>query len=252
VNDNFGRINGLVYGYQDYAALPGVENAPAAGGARRIVGRLATGLLNVGIQFEEGRMTPPVLGFVVPWFGEGVRGGAELQGWETARELARRGVRVEILTTCSRSFLQPLDENHHPAGVSEREGDHRSPLPRRSARRGALSPRQRVLLGGGPRARRSKRTSSARTSNSSELYASSGRTPSATSSSSRRIFTERRSPASAVRPDRSLLIPCLHDESYAYLGVTRRTFLACAARCSSPPRRPRSPVRPAAASQPGG
>ena len=29
----------------------------------------------------------------------------------------------------------------------------------------------------------------------------------------------------AVRPDRSLLIPCLHDEAYAYLGVTRRMFL---------------------------
>ena len=28
-----------------------------------------------------------------------------------------------------------------------------------------------------------------------------------------------------MRPDRSLLIPCLHDEAYAYLGVTRRMFL---------------------------
>jgi glycosyltransferase involved in cell wall biosynthesis len=29
----------------------------------------------------------------------------------------------------------------------------------------------------------------------------------------------------AVRPDRSLLVPCLHDEPYAYLAATRRTFL---------------------------
>src|SRR5512137_3081041 len=67
-------------------------------------------------------MTVVTLAFVVPWFGDEVRGGAEMQGWETARELARRGCRVEILTTCSRSFLHRWDENHHPPGVSEREG----------------------------------------------------------------------------------------------------------------------------------
>jgi glycosyltransferase involved in cell wall biosynthesis len=30
----------------------------------------------------------------------------------------------------------------------------------------------------------------------------------------------------AVRPDRSFLIPCLHDEAYASLGATRRAFLS--------------------------
>ena len=31
------------------------------------------------------------LAFVIPWVGPDVRGGAELQGWETARALAERG-----------------------------------------------------------------------------------------------------------------------------------------------------------------
>ena len=170
-------------------------------------------------------MTGVTLAFVVPWFGDAVRGGAEMQGWETARELSRRGCRVEILTTCSRSFLQRWDENHHAPGVSEREGVtvRRFAVDRRDEGRFAAA---NAALLSGVRASGALEEAFVRGNiNSGELYRFIGE------NAENRLFVftpylyGTTLAGAAVRPDRSLLIPCLHDESYAYLGVTRRTFL---------------------------
>ena len=170
-------------------------------------------------------MTGVTLAFVVPWFGDEVRGGAEMQGWETARELSRRDCRVEILTTCSRSFLHRWDENHHTPGVSEREGItvRRFAVDRRDERRFAAA--NEALLSGAPASAALEEAFVRESINSSALYRfieeQAGRylfvfTP--------YLYGTTLSGA-AVRPDRSLLVPCLHDEAYAYLGVTRRMLL---------------------------
>ena len=169
-------------------------------------------------------MTGVTLAFVVPWFGDEVRGGAELQGWETARELSRRGVRVEILTTCSRSFLHRWDENHHAPGVSEREGI--------TVRRFAVDRRDQAYfdavngaLLSGARASTALEEAFVRESiNSSALYGFIA----AHAERYLYVFTPylygTTLAGAGVRPDRSLLIPCLHDEAYAHLGVTRSMF----------------------------
>jgi glycosyltransferase involved in cell wall biosynthesis len=170
-------------------------------------------------------MAQVTLAFVVPWFGDEVRGGAELQGWETARELARRGVRVEILTTCSRSFLHRWDENHHPSGVSEREGIPVRRFPVDPRDEGAFAAANVALLDGKGATAARERDFVGQNINSTELY----RHIAATADRSLFVFTPylygTTLAGAAVRPDRSLLIPCLHDEAYAYLEVTRRTFL---------------------------
>jgi len=170
-------------------------------------------------------MTGAALAFVVPWFGEEVRGGAEMQGWETARELSRRGCRVEILTTCSRSFQHRWEENYHPPGVSEREGItvRRFLVDRRDEKRFDVA--NRALLSGACASATLEEAFARESINSSALYRFVGE------QAERYLFVF--TPylygttliGAAVRPDRSLLIPCLHDESYAYLGVTRRMFL---------------------------
>ncbi len=53
---------------------------------------------------------------VIPWFGKELKGGAEQQAWQIASRLAARNHRVEVLTTCCRSFLEEWSENHLPAG----------------------------------------------------------------------------------------------------------------------------------------
>lgn len=170
-------------------------------------------------------MTAATLAFVVPWFGDEVRGGAEMQGWETARELARRGCRVEILTTCSRSFLHRWDENFHPPGVSEREGVTVRRFAVDARDEGRFAAANGALLGGAGASAAVEEDFLRQNINSSALYSHIAET----ADRSLFVFTPylygTTLAGAAVRPDRSLLIPCLHDEPYAYLGVTRRMFL---------------------------
>lgn len=63
------------------------------------------------------------LAIVIPWFGRECKGGAEQQAWQVAVRLARRGRPVEVLTTCCRSFQDDWGTNHLPARTTtEPEG----------------------------------------------------------------------------------------------------------------------------------
>lgn len=62
------------------------------------------------------------LAVVIPWFGRELKGGAEQQAWQMATRLAARGHLVEVLTTCCRSFQDHWAENHCPAGETCEEG----------------------------------------------------------------------------------------------------------------------------------
>jgi glycosyltransferase involved in cell wall biosynthesis len=59
------------------------------------------------------------LAIVIPWFGAELKGGAEQQAFQFATRLAARGARVEVLTTCCRSFQDDWATNHLPPGVTE-------------------------------------------------------------------------------------------------------------------------------------
>lgn len=56
---------------------------------------------------------------VIPWFGAELKGGAEQQAFQIATRLAARGVPVEVLTTCCRSFHDDWATNHLPPGVTD-------------------------------------------------------------------------------------------------------------------------------------
>lgn len=62
------------------------------------------------------------LAIVIPWFGAELKGGAEQQAFQVATRLAARGVQVEVLTTCCRSFQDDWATNHLPPGVTEEQG----------------------------------------------------------------------------------------------------------------------------------
>ena len=44
------------------------------------------------------------IGFVIPWFGENIPGGAEMELREVTAHLQKAGMEVEILTTCVKEF----------------------------------------------------------------------------------------------------------------------------------------------------
>src|SRR4030095_1164795 len=77
------------------------------------------------------------LAIVIPWFGPDLPGGAEQQAFQIATRLARRGHKVEVLTTTSLSFESDWATNHHPAGVTKEFGltIHRFPVAERAVER---------------------------------------------------------------------------------------------------------------------
>jgi glycosyltransferase involved in cell wall biosynthesis len=173
---------------------------------------------------------PDTLAFVTPWYGRGIAGGAEAECRVTARALAARGVPVEILTTCARDHASDWGD-HHPAGVTEEDG--------LTVRRFKVRPRDpdryvrlhwRLQLGGSLTS--FEEEDFVRESvNSNDLYAY--------------LATERDRywyaflpycfgttwEGALAAPDRSLLIPCLHDEPFAHLASTRRVLRAVRAVC---------------------
>ena len=60
--------------------------------------------------------------FVVPWFGAAAADPASQQIFEIASRLAKRGHRIEVLTTCCRSPRDDWQQNHFPESVSEESG----------------------------------------------------------------------------------------------------------------------------------
>ncbi|MCX6899861.1 MAG: glycosyltransferase family 4 protein [Verrucomicrobia bacterium] len=59
------------------------------------------------------------LAIVIPWFGRDLKGGAETHAWQIASRLAARGHAVEVITTCCRSHQDDWAGNHLPAGVTQ-------------------------------------------------------------------------------------------------------------------------------------
>jgi glycosyltransferase involved in cell wall biosynthesis len=59
---------------------------------------------------------------VTPWFGAGLRGGAERQARELSSRLAARGHAVEVLATCALSPQDDWSVNHYVEGVCVEDG----------------------------------------------------------------------------------------------------------------------------------
>lgn len=58
------------------------------------------------------------IGFVVPWHGQTIPGGAEMALRGVTEHLNKAGVDVEILTTCVKEFMADWNENYHKPGLT--------------------------------------------------------------------------------------------------------------------------------------
>lgn len=64
------------------------------------------------------------LAFVLPWFGRDIAGGAEAECYGLVSSLRQRypGVQVEVITTCLQEFAGDWNQNVHPEGVRDEHG----------------------------------------------------------------------------------------------------------------------------------
>jgi glycosyltransferase involved in cell wall biosynthesis len=164
------------------------------------------------------------LAFVIPWYGENIPGGAESQCRSLVRAIANSGATVEVLTTCVKEFRSDWNEDFHPegktveAGVTVRRFKVRQ---RDTARFDAVNYKLMYNLPVTPEDENIYIT---------EIINSPGlcdfiRTHRAEYVYCFIPYMFGTTYNGILRcPERAVLIPCLHDESYARMQVIRRMF----------------------------
>ncbi|MCA9936315.1 MAG: glycosyltransferase family 4 protein [Ardenticatenaceae bacterium] len=159
------------------------------------------------------------IAFVTPWYGPDIPGGAEAEARQIIAHLHNAGYEVEVLTTCIRDFFAPWEKNYHKPGVEIVQG-----IP---VYRFAVTPRdkiafdsvnQKLMLG--------KRVTLAE----EEIFANEMfRSPDLLNYIQSHcqdylfFFIPYVFPStyfgSQICPQHSIIIPCLHNEAYAYMEL---------------------------------
>ena len=169
-------------------------------------------------------MPSRTIAIVVPRYGVQSAGGAEMLAQGVAERLAASGDRVSVLTTCARDHFTWA--NHYRPGTETIRGVtvRRFPVDPRDHDAGFASIQERISRGSGISPEEEKRWIGGSV-HSAPLYdfirSDRGRFDCI-------IFLPylfgTTWAGSAVAPEKSLLVPCLHDEPYARLGIFREMF----------------------------
>lgn len=163
------------------------------------------------------------LAFVVPRFGEGIAGGAETLVGALASRLAGRGDRIEVWTTCARD--NRTWENFFPEGEAVEYGLPVRRFPVDSRNLDVWIPHQVNIHEGLRLTVEQQLEWMSEGVNSSALY-------SHIDISHRDFDGVIFAPylfgttffGALIHPENSLLIPCLHDENYAYTEIMQSLF----------------------------
>jgi glycosyltransferase involved in cell wall biosynthesis len=164
------------------------------------------------------------LAFVIPWFGPDIPGGAEAVCLHTASHLHQAGFPVEVLTTCIKEFRSNWSVNYHSRGTETIQGltVRRFPVAQCDARafhgingrlmngQSITSEEETVFIREMMRCDELIQFIDKHRSEYVLLYV-----PYMFTTTYRGVLTA---------PEQSVLIPCLHDESYAYLGIYKAVF----------------------------
>ena len=162
--------------------------------------------------------------FVTPWYGPDIPGGMEAETRQTAEHLARAGISVEVLTTTVRDFFGDWGKNHHKPGVVSVNGVTVRRFPVQKRDRAAFDAVNWRLMQNLPVTPAQEQTYISQMLRCPQLY--------------EYIAAECRHSiflfipymfattyyGAQVCPQRSIVIPCLHDESYARLSLYRQVF----------------------------
>ena len=164
------------------------------------------------------------MAFVIPWYGD-IPGGAENECKRTVENLSYRGVNVEVFTTCVKEFLGDWNTDYYKEGIYEVNGVvvRRFKVRKRNTKQFddinyKLMHNQRIT-------RAEEQLFIQEMINSDNLYS---------------YITDHGQEydyfifipymfgttyyGTKIYPEKSFLIPCLHDESYAYMSVYKAMF----------------------------
>jgi glycosyltransferase involved in cell wall biosynthesis len=164
------------------------------------------------------------IAFVCPWYGPDIPGGAEAETRRTVENLHQRGIPVEVWTTCVRDFEGDWGRNYFPTGDFRING-----VP---VKRFAVGPRDgelfsslnRRILSGEKLSREEEDLFFQHMINSPLLYQQIRRYGPETLLFFIPYLFSTTYFGARIYPDHSFIIPCLHDEGYAYLEILGELF----------------------------
>jgi len=167
--------------------------------------------------------------FVSPFFGADAAGGAESECRNTAIRLASSGIDVEILTTCARDLQHNWNLNYHRQGVFREDSLTIRRFRTEYVNLTAFKPLNSKIIQGDTLTGEEEKQFMAMHVNCFDLY--------------RYLSTNGNDYdwicfipylfgttvyGSMINPEKSILIPCLHDEGYARMHVVKELFWRCA------------------------
>lgn len=165
------------------------------------------------------------IAFVTPWYGEKISGGAEAELRGIVHHLHYAGVELEILTTCVESFNSNWNLNYHRPGLTIENGIQVRRFKVKRSRKSEFDIVNSKLINGGKISEREEQIFCQEMINSTELYKF---IKNNLEQYDLFIFIPYMFGTTfygcQICPEKSLLIPCLHDESYVYLECFRQTF----------------------------
>lgn len=165
------------------------------------------------------------IGFVTPWYGKNIPGGAEMELRGLTEHLQAVNVSLEILTTCVKDFNSDWSQNYHKPGSEMVEGILVRRFPVRKRNDATFHVINGKLMKNLPITKEEEIVFMEEMINSPELY---------------RYISEQKKEYSLfvyipymfgttyygimACPEKSVVIPCFHDESYLYFRLFKELF----------------------------
>lgn len=165
------------------------------------------------------------IGFVTPWYGDQIPGGAEMELRGLVKHLAAAGVELEILTTCVEKFLSDWNVDFHRAGLTQEGGISVRRFRVRKRNTTIFDQINGKLMRNEKISREEEEIYEREMINSPELY---------------KYMKQHKDEyglfvfipymfgttyyGCQIALEKSVLIPCLHDESYAYMSIFKDVF----------------------------
>ncbi len=162
--------------------------------------------------------------FVTPWYGPDAPGGAEAETRRLVQQLQRAGVAVEVLTTTTRDLYADWGRDYFPAGPATIDGVPVRRFPVQPRDRAAFDALNLRLMHNRPIAAADERVFMEEMLRAPALY------DFIAAEAARRLYVfipylfATTYYGAQVCPERSIIIPCLHDEAYARLGLYREVL----------------------------
>lgn len=164
------------------------------------------------------------IAFVTPWYGPDAPGGAEAETRLTAERFAQIGIPVEVLTTCIRDFYGDWSRNHYRQGVSKINGVTVRRFQVKARNQKKFDQVNFRLMNNLPLTPEQEQIYISQMIRAPGLYKYMKKNA--------HLYLFLFIPymfsttyfGAQITPGRSMMIPCLHDESYARLNIFKETI----------------------------